>query len=54
MHVVSELIKINKIDNPSSEYIESELYKKNIRPLRWAIVEVDDSMYTVSVANLNE
>lgn len=54
MHVVSELIKIPNNGNPSTEYIEKELTKRNINPLRWAVVHVDDKMYTVSVANLKE
>ncbi len=54
MQVVSELIKIPKNEIPSVEYIEEELTKRNINPLRWAIVHVDDKMYTVSVANLKE
>ena len=54
MQVVSELIKIPKNEIPSVEYIEGELTKRNINPLRWAIVHVDDKMYTVSVANLKE
>jgi len=45
-------IPVNGI--PTSEYIESELKKQNINPLRWAIVHVSDNMYTVSVTNLKE
>ena len=51
MQVVSELVKIPNNNSPSVEYIEGELTKLNINPLRWAIVHVDDKMYTVSVAN---
>ncbi|MBP3491191.1 hypothetical protein J6K35_04935 [bacterium] len=54
MQVLSELIEIPNNGNPSTEYIESELTKRNINPLRWAVVHVDDKMYTVSVANLKE
>ena len=54
MQIVSELIKIPNNGNPSVEYIEGELIKRNINPLRWAVVHVDDKMYTVSVANLKE
>lgn len=54
MQVISELIEIPNIGNPSVEYIELELIKRNINPLRWAVVHVDDKMYTVSVANLKE
>ena len=54
MQVISELIEISNNGNPTVEYIESELTKRNINPLRWAVVHVDDKIYTVSVANLKE
>ena len=54
MQVVSEIIEIPNNNAPTVEYIESELTKRNINPLRWAIVDVSDKMYTVSVANLKE
>ena len=52
MQVVSELVEIKNNGCPSTEYIEEELTKRNINPLRWAIVSVSDTIYTVSVANL--
>ncbi len=54
MQIISELIEIPNNGTPSTEYIESELTKRNINPLRWAVVHVSDKMYTVSVANLKE
>ena len=54
MKVVSELVEIKKNGNPTTEYIEKELTKLNINPLRWAIVSVSDTIYKVSVANLKE
>ena len=54
MQVISELIEIPNNKNPSVEDIEGELTKRNINPLRWAVVHVSDTMYTVSVANLKE
>ena len=54
MQVESILVEIPNNGNPSSEYIENELTKLNINPLRWAIVYVDDKIYRVSVANLKE
>ena len=54
MQIVSELIDIPNNGSPSTEYIEKELTKRNIKPLRWAVVHVDDKLYTVSVANLKE
>jgi hypothetical protein len=54
MQVVSELVEIANNGQPTTEYIEKELTKLNINPLRWAIVGVDDKIYRVSVANLKE
>ncbi len=54
MHVISELVEIPNNNAPTVEYIESELTKRNINPLRWAVVHVSDRIYTVSVANLKE
>ena len=48
------LIEIPNNGNPTTEYIEKELTKRNINPLRWAVVHVSDKIYTVSVANLKE
>lgn len=54
MQVVSELVEIPNNGHPTTEYIEAELTKRNINPLRWAIVSVSDKIYTVSVANLKQ
>ena len=50
----NEPAKAQENNTPTVEYVESELTKRNINPLRWAIVHVSDRMYTVSVANLKE
>lgn len=52
MQVLSELVEIPKNSKPTVEYVEEELRKIKINPLRWAIVYVDDKIYRVSVANL--
>ena len=52
MQVISELIEIPNNNAPTVEYIESQLTKRNINALRWAIVHVSDRMYTVSIASL--
>lgn len=54
MKAISELVEIPNNGFPSTEYIENELTKLNINPLRWAIVHVSDKIFTVSVANLKE
>ena len=52
MQVVSEIVEIPNNGQPTTEYIEFELTKRNINPLRWAIVSVSDTIYKVNVANL--
>ncbi len=54
MHIVSELVEIPNNNTPTTEYIELELTKRNINPIRWAVVHVSDKIYTVSVANLKK
>ena len=54
MQVESLLIELPAIDKPTTEYFELELKKRNINPLRWAVVHVSDKIYKVSVANLKE
>ena len=48
MQAKSEIVKIKNNNNPSVEYIESELKMLGIEPLRWAVVEVNDEFYTIS------
>ena len=52
MQVESILVEIPNNGSPTTEYIEDELTKRNINPLRWAVVNVSDKIYTVSVADL--
>ena len=54
MQVISKLVEIRNIGKPTTEYIEQELTKRNINPLRWFIADVSDTMYKVSVAELVE
>ena len=54
MKVESFTVEIPNNGNPTTEYFEKELTKRNINPLRWAVVHVSDKIYTVSVANLKE
>lgn len=54
MQAESKIVEIKKNGTPSAEYIESELIKRKINPLRWAVVGVSDTMYTISVTDLKE
>lgn len=48
--ITSKEIKIKKLDEFSSQYINEELEKKNLDVLRWAVTDVDDEFYTVNIA----
>ena len=50
MQIVSEIIDIPNNGNPSTEYIEQELKKMNIIPLRWAIVKISEDFFTINCA----
>ena len=48
--ILTDEFKINKTENLESSYIENELSKFNISPLRWAIVDVTDTQYVLTVS----
>lgn len=48
--ILSDCVKIKNIKNLSTDYVESELKKQGIVPLRWAITDVDDVTLTISLA----
>ena len=50
MRIESRIVKIKNNNTPTTEYIEKELNDQNINPIRWAIVEVSEEYYTISVA----
>ncbi len=50
MSIVSEILEIENNANPTTEYIESELSKRGIEPLRWAIVKISKDFFTINVA----
>lgn len=50
MQIVSEIIDIPNNHEPTTEYIESELKKRGITPLRWAIVKITEKSYTINLA----
>ena len=49
--VISKTIKIKaeKLP-PDAEFIEQEIIKSNLEPLRWAIVDVKGNELTISVS----
>ena len=50
MAIVSENINIKNTGEPSTEYVENELKKSGIVPLRWAIVKISKDFFTINVA----
>ncbi len=48
--ITTKEVKIDKIDNLKSEYIESQLKQMGFDVLRWAITEVNDTFYTLNIA----
>lgn len=49
--ITSDLVYIDNIEDISTEYIESELEKRDIiSPIRWSLVHANDENLTVSVA----
>ena len=46
----SDIIKIYKNDIINSDYIESELKKLGLEPVRWAIVDVEEDCLIISVS----
>lgn len=48
--ILTDEFKIKKTENLESSYIENELSKLNITPLRWAIVDVTDTQYILTVS----
>ena len=48
--IVNEYIKIKKVDDLTSEYIESELSKQNLDILRWVITEIDEEFYHLTLS----
>ena len=49
--VISKTLKIiTPVIPPDINFIEQEIIKNNVEPLRWAIVEIESNCLTVSVS----
>ena len=49
--VISKTLKIKSPNMPpSADFIEQEISKNNIEPLRWAIVDIVENELTISVS----
>lgn len=52
MQIDSKILEFKNTGEFSTEYIESLLKQQNINPLRWAIVDVNDLKFKISVTSL--
>lgn len=50
MEIISKLVEIEANLPVDNDYIEKKLAQMGIKPLRWAIVKVDKSSLTISLA----
>lgn len=50
MEIVSKLIEIEVKLPVDNQFIEQKLHEMGIEPLRWAIVEINDNILTISLA----
>lgn len=51
--IISQDIKINKPKLINTETILEELNRKNIVPIRWAVIKVEDESLIISVSYLS-
>lgn len=51
MEIISKLVEIDAVVPIDNHFIDKNLRKIGIEPLRWAIVNVKGSKLTVSVAH---
>ena len=53
MQIESTILEFKNTGDFSTEYVESLLKQNDNEPLRWAIVDVNDSCFKVSVARIS-
>ena len=52
--IVNEFIKIKKVDDLTSDYIDMELSKLNLDVLRWVITEIDNDFYYLTLSIIKD
>lgn len=52
--IVNEFIKIKKVDDLTSDYIDTELSKLNLDVLRWVITEIDNEFYHLTLSIIKD
>lgn len=53
MQIESTILEFKNTGDFSTEYIESLLKQNDNEPLRWAIVDVNDNYFKVSIAKIS-
>ena len=53
MQIESTILEFKITGDFSTEYVESILKQNDNEPLRWAIVDVNDSCFKVSIARIS-
>lgn len=51
--ILSDTVKIKKIEAFDNSYIEAELKRLGKGPVRWALIDIDNDFLTVSVSYIN-
>ena len=50
MEIISEIVNVKNNGEATTEYIENELKKLGLNPLRWAIVKISKDFFTINIA----
>jgi len=48
--IISDCVKIKRVKNITTKYIERELKKQRIEPIRWAITDINDKELIIALA----
>ena len=48
--IINEFVKIKKVEDLTSEYIDNELAKLSFDVLRWVITEIDNEYYYLTLS----
>lgn len=51
MKIISKLVEINAVSGIDNHFIDKNLKKMGIEPIRWSIIDVKKNKLTVSVAH---
>ncbi len=52
MKIISENIQLKNINTFTTEYIEEELKKMNLDIVRWAVIDINEKIFTLCVSHV--